>query len=232
MTVQGQLLDMLEAVAAALGDDLRARLVFIGGCSTALLISDDNILQDIRATDDVDLIVDLAGRVQWYQLVDMLQDRGFTISADEGPTCRLLLGDIKVDFMPLDGNILGFSNRWYKKAIATAIPHNLPSGLAINGITPPLFLATKLEAYIGRGNNDPLSSHDLEDILLIIDGREQLAAEVAIADADVRTFIAEQLASLKAHPDFEYLLYGNIKGPEGRVDIVSARLDAIVESGA
>tara|TARA_R110000850_G_C9904624_1_gene460097 strand:- start:952 stop:1215 length:264 start_codon:yes stop_codon:yes gene_type:complete len=79
---------MLEAVAAALGDDLRARLLFVGGCSTALLISDDNILQDIRATDDVDLIVDLAGRVQWYQLVDMLQDRGFTISADEGPTCR------------------------------------------------------------------------------------------------------------------------------------------------
>lgn len=122
MTVQGQLLDMLEAVAAALGDELRARLVFVGGCSTALLISDDNILEDIRATDDVDLIVDLAGRVQWYQLVEELQPRGFTISAEDGPTCRLLLGDLKVDFMPLDGNILGFSNRWYKKAIATAIP--------------------------------------------------------------------------------------------------------------
>jgi NADPH:quinone reductase-like Zn-dependent oxidoreductase len=109
VTVQGQLLDMLEAVAAALGDELRARLVFVGGCSTALLISDDNILEVIRATDQVDLIVDLVGRVQWYQLVEDLQ-AGFTISGEDGPTCRLLLGDLKVDFMPLDGNILGFSN--------------------------------------------------------------------------------------------------------------------------
>ena len=72
----------------------------------------------------------------------------------------------------------------------------------------------------------------MADILLIIDGREQLAADVAAADADIRTFIAEQLGSLRAHPDFEYLLHGNINGPEGRVDIVSARLDAVVTASA
>lgn len=33
MTIRGQLLRMLEAVAEALGDDLRERLVFVGGCS-------------------------------------------------------------------------------------------------------------------------------------------------------------------------------------------------------
>lgn len=36
MSVQGQLLEMLKAVAVALGDDLRERLVFVGGCTTAL----------------------------------------------------------------------------------------------------------------------------------------------------------------------------------------------------
>ena len=36
MTIQGQLKEMLKAVALALGDELRARLVFVGGCTTAL----------------------------------------------------------------------------------------------------------------------------------------------------------------------------------------------------
>lgn len=35
MTVQGQLKAMLKDVAETLGDELRARLVFVGGCTTA-----------------------------------------------------------------------------------------------------------------------------------------------------------------------------------------------------
>ncbi len=65
MTVQGQLKAMLKTVAVALGDDLRARLVFVGGCTTALYITDPITLEGIRATDDVDLIVDLAGFAEW-----------------------------------------------------------------------------------------------------------------------------------------------------------------------
>ncbi|MFC3530398.1 hypothetical protein ACFOMH_19700 [Paracoccus mangrovi] len=61
MTVQGQLLYMLETVAEAIGDDLRDRLVFVGGCTTALFITDPITLEDVRLTNDVDLIVDLAG---------------------------------------------------------------------------------------------------------------------------------------------------------------------------
>ncbi len=60
-TAKGQLFQMLETVAGALGSDLRKRLVFVGGCTTVLFITDDITLEDVRATDDVDLIVDLAG---------------------------------------------------------------------------------------------------------------------------------------------------------------------------
>ncbi len=59
MTVQGQLLYMLETVAEAIGDDLRDRLVFVGGCTTALFITDPITMEDVRLTNDVDLIVDL-----------------------------------------------------------------------------------------------------------------------------------------------------------------------------
>src|SRR5690606_12256145 len=101
-TVKGQLLHMLETVAEALGHDLRERLVFVGGCTTATFITDDIVLESVRATDDVDLIVDLVGQTQWARLQDELRRRGFTESPEDEVICRMRLGDLKVDFMPDD----------------------------------------------------------------------------------------------------------------------------------
>jgi len=103
----------------------------------------------------------------------------------------------------------------------------LPSGLSIKCLTPPLFIATKLEAYLGRGENDPLGSHDLEDILVVTDGREELVGEVLGADESLRRYIAEQITLLKNHRDFDGLVNGNVRGPEGRADIVRERLSAM-----
>jgi predicted nucleotidyltransferase len=229
-TVQGQLLGMLETVAKALGDDLRKRMVFVGGCTTALFITDEIVLESVRTTDDVDLIVDLVGRAQWAQLQDQLRQKGFTESPEDDVICRMRLGDLKVDFMPDDESILGFSNRWYANGIETAVTCSLTDALNIKRLTPELFVATKLEAYLGRGNDDPLGSRDLEDILLVVDGREELAAEIQHANDHVRRYIAEQFKVLLSHDDFDHFVEGNIKGPEGRVDIVRERIVAISRS--
>ncbi len=94
MTVQGQLKEMLKAVAFALGDELRARLVFVGGCTTALYITDPITLEGVRATDDIDLIVDLAGFAEWAVLLARLRERGFTEAADDNVICRVLGKDL------------------------------------------------------------------------------------------------------------------------------------------
>jgi hypothetical protein len=91
-------------------------------------------------------------------------------------------------------------------------------------------VATKLEAFLGRGNDDLLGSRDLEDILLVVDGREELVGEIQNADDDVRNYIAEQFEALLNHAEFEHFLQGNIGGPEGRVDIVRERFVAISQS--
>lgn len=231
MSLQGQLLKMLETVADALGDDLRQQMVFVGGCSTAVLITDEITLQEVRATDDVDLIVGLVGMAQWMQLQETLRKKGFTVSGEDDVICRMRLGNLKVDFMPDDPDILGFSNRWYKEGIYTAIKYVLPSGRVIKHLTPPLFLATKLEAYIGRGRNDPLGSHDLEDIINVVDGRPGILDEVRAVGDEVRGYLSEQFQALLQHPDFESFLYGNIRGPEGRAEIVHARVKAMAELG-
>lgn len=227
MTVQGQLKAMLKAVAVALGDDLRARLVFVGGCTTALYMTDPITLEGIRATDDVDLIVDLAGFAEWAALTDQLRARGFSESADDNVICRMKLGALKVDFMPDNEKILGFSNRWYAKGIETAVETELEERLVIRRLTPPLFIATKLEAYRGRGNNDLVSSRDAEDILSLVDGRQELFQDIAEIEPEIRNYIATQISALLGDPNFEHFLAGNIRGPVGRVDVVHDRLVAI-----
>lgn len=228
--VTGQLLQMLETVADALGSEFRERLVFVGGCTTALFITDAVTLEDVRATDDVDLIVDLAGYAAWTEMQKQLREKGFSESAEDEVICRMRLGELKVDFMPDDPDILGFSNRWYAKGIETAVLHSLTAEMEIKLLQPELFIATKLEAYMGRGGGDLIMSHDIEDILLVVDGREELITEIQNADKDIRDFIAKQFREIQQDYEFENFLTGNIRGPEGRVEIVRERFVAISAS--
>lgn len=66
--------------------------------------------------------------------------------------------------------VLGFHNQWYPLAVRSAERVRLPDGQEINLVSPPVFIASKIEAFKDRGNNDFLASHDLEDVISVIDG--------------------------------------------------------------
>lgn len=55
--------DMILAVAQAIGEDMRRQVAFVGGCTTGLLLTDDYTREQVRHTDDVDLIVHVVGPV-------------------------------------------------------------------------------------------------------------------------------------------------------------------------
>lgn len=155
---------MLLVVADALGEELLAQVVFVGGCTTGLLVTDEYTKEQIRYTDDVDLVVDIVGYAKWSQLQEKLRERGFREDPFDDVICRMLIGELKVDFMPVDQNVLGFSNRWYKEAVEMACQYQLTQNVTINLIRPEYFVATKLEAYLGRGNGDLLSSRDIDEV--------------------------------------------------------------------
>ncbi|MBX3519650.1 MAG: hypothetical protein KF835_06475 [Xanthobacteraceae bacterium] len=221
---------MLQAVAEALGNELRKRLVFVGGCTTALFVTDPIALEEVRATDDVDLIVDLVGSAQWAQLQEELRQKGFAEDPSDEVICRMRLQGLKVDFMPDDERILGFTNRWYARGIESAQNYPLTDKLHIKLLSPVLFLATKLEAYLGRGKNDLLGSRDAEDILLVVDGRQELVDEIQEADEDIQSYVAEQFRALLKHRDFDHFLVGNIRGSEDRIAVVKERFVTISNS--
>ena len=87
-------------------------MAFLGGAAVELLLTDP-AAPAVRATMDVDVIVEVAGRVEYYKLEGELRERGFSQRAGaEEPICRWHLGDLILDVMPTDPDVLGFSNRW------------------------------------------------------------------------------------------------------------------------
>lgn len=226
--IYSQLYGMLQKVAEALGEELLDKVVFVGGCTTGLLITDEVTKEAVRYTDDVDLIIDVFGYADWNEFQDKLKENGFTVSMEDNVICRMRLGELKVDFMPSDEKILGFSNRWYSQAIDTASQYALSDEINIQLISPPYFLATKLEAYNGRGNDDPIGSHDIEDILNIVDGREELIKEVNSESQELRQYISDQISKLMKNQGFEHAAQ-SVAGVSGREEVIFERLDALID---
>src|SRR5438105_8408166 len=146
-------LESLTSVARLLRPMLED-LVFVGGCTTALLITDP-AAAEVRPTYDVDSIAEIRSYAEYTAFSGRLRQLGFMEDQSEGsPICRWAHGEIRLDVMPTDERILGFSNRWYKLAMESAVRVQLADNLTIRVVTAPLFLGTKLEAFKGRGKND------------------------------------------------------------------------------
>jgi len=206
-------LAQLEAIASALGD-LLPHVTFVGGSTTVLLV-DESARFAVRQTDDVDVIIDVATLVEYNKFSRRLKERGFREDT-EGPVCRWLfetdVGNLKLDVMPISEKILGFSNRWYQAAIQEPTEVTLPSGIAIRVVSPAYFLATKFEAFQGRGKGD-FFSHDLEDIVFVLENRRGLINELMDCDHELKRYLAKQAAQL-LNDEFLNVLPGLLNNPE------------------
>jgi len=228
MTADDPNIHLVEILVSHLGD-LREEFVFVGGCATGLLIT-DTAGPVVRATKDVDVITEVATKGDYYALAERLREKGFTEDPSEGVICRWNVGGIQVDVMPTDEEILGFSNQWYQAAIDTAEERSLPSGECILVVSPPVFLATKLEAFYGRGQGDFGVSHDIEDIVTLIDGRPEIIAEVLNATEEIKGYLQEEFDSLLSDQDFVNSINWHLQGDsdsQGRSTTVIERLRAI-----
>jgi hypothetical protein len=100
----------------------------------------------------------------------------------------------------------------------------MPSGMKIRTAPPAYLLATKIEAFNGRGGEGFLGSRDFGDMIALIDGREELPGEVQGSAPELRAYIASELKRLSAYPRFREGVSGAL-----RADFASqARADAVV----
>jgi predicted nucleotidyltransferase len=202
---------ILSLAANALAE-LCESLVFVGGCTTGLLVTAVRA-QAIRATQDVDVIVQVATAREYHAMESAVAAHGFAhdVSPD-APICRWVRAGLVLDLMPSEPGVLGFHNRWYPLAMETSERVRLPDGREIRLISPPVFIATKMEAFHGRGNNDYLASHDLEDIITVVDGRSELITETRRTSEPLRQYLGEQLRALLESNDFLDAIPGHLPG--------------------
>jgi hypothetical protein len=186
--MSGNSIDMLMAVARVL-NRLPQPVVYTGGATISLYL-DALSARDMRPTDDVDCVVEVTSQREYYQLSATLRDLGLSEDTSPGaPLCRWLCEGIKLDVMPVDPQILGFGNRWYERGVADAIDFILPNGIEIKIFTLAYLLASKIEAFGSRGRDRYYFSKDFEDIVTLFNGCQNLIAEIAASEVEVRTFI-------------------------------------------
>jgi predicted nucleotidyltransferase len=218
-------LGLLTAMAHAMGP-LCEQVVFVGGCATGLLVNDAGLM-DVRPTEDVDAIVEVASLAAYHRLAEQLMQRGFKQTmADNTPPFRWFWNRMQLDLVPLDEKVLGFANPWYRVGYEGALKVELAGGLQVRHLSAPHFLATKFEAFKDRGKNDVYFSHDLEDIMTVMEGRSTVVHEMAAAHEAVRNHVGQSVAMLLAMPRFHNALPGLLSDPE-REPAVKARLTQI-----
>lgn len=229
-----QNLEMLERTLERLGS-LVDEVVFVGGAAVDLWITDE-AAPEFRLTEDIDVVVEIVALPDYYRLEERLREAGFENDQESGVICRFLYPDprLVLDVMPTEASILGLPNEWLRRAFPNAVDFELPSGREIRVIPPPYLLATKLEAFGTRGEGDFYGSRDFGDVIVLIDGREELGAEMAAAPADLRRYVAEQFSELARHELFDNGVEGALpmspETPERVAQVVRPRIERLAES--
>lgn len=179
-------------------------MVFIGGA--VISFTDDPAAEEIRPTADIDMTINLANYAEWAQMQERLAELEFYPDPQGQSICSYKFQNIAIDIMPADDSSIGVSNIWYKPCFKYLQQIKLEDGTKINILPSPYFLATKLEAFKDRGQNDFYSSHDFEDIIYLIDNRTTIVEEIVAADTNVHKYIKEELTKIKNHPQADEIL--------------------------
>ena len=193
---------MLTVVVNGLGE-MKNEVVFVGG-SVAELYADDPASSDIRATLDIDCVIEISSRMRYNELEERLRAKGFRNDMTQGaPICRWLYKRVIVDVMPIDENILGFTNQWYKGGIEHKTICILQNDTEIFIFPTPYYLGTKFEAVLSRGGDDLRTSHDFEDIIYILDNVTNIVEQILNTEESLKKYLIDQFEILLCNPNIE-----------------------------
>jgi len=184
-------IEMLQTIASGL-EELKDQVVFVGG-ATAELYVDNPAASDIRPTIDIDCIIEVSTKSKYYEFERKLETKGFSHDTSSGaPICRWVYRNVIVDVMPLEEDILGFSNVWYKEGFNKKINTKLPDNTDIFIFPLEYYLTAKFEAHSGRGGTDLRQSRDFEDIIYLLDNCTHLIDTLTKSEESVNEYLKKK----------------------------------------
>jgi predicted nucleotidyltransferase len=200
-------LEVIRRISLALGE-MNERVSFVGGATIGLYINDP-AAEDVRATKDVDITVEIASLGELESIREELVQKGFTQSPEDDVICRFRFDNIKVDVMSTKEVGWAPANPWFSQGFAHRETVKIGDQM-IQLLPLPYFIASKFAAYIGRGGKDPRTSHDFEDIVYVIDNRTDIVAQIDKAPMDVKHYLMEQLKIILNHNAMQEAILGNL----------------------
>lgn len=217
---------VVAEVAEAL-KEIKEQIVFVGGAVISLY-TDDPAADEIRPTQDVDMTLNIVNLSHWQEVQEQLSKLGFHPDPNGHAICSYKYKDIPVDIMATESGPMGPTNRWYKigfKNLWTA--HAKDQKVKI--LSAACFIATKFEAYNNRGL-DYRTSHDIEDIIYVLDNRVNIVEEINNEEPSVRSFIKEQIENIQAKGLLTEVLMAHIHPLmlEERISIVEEKINDIL----
>lgn len=199
----------IKSVYSAL-DDLKDSVVFVGG-ATVSIYADRPDQVDVRPTEDIDVLIEIGTYAEYAKVQEKLASLHFNLDAESRVICRYKYQGLTVDIMPTEETVLGFKNRWYKEGFANIIRYPVDERTEVNIFSAPYFLASKIEAFKGRGNNDGRTSSDFEDIVFVLDNRKEIWSELKNANEEVRKYLKNEFTKLLANPYLEEWLSAHLE---------------------
>lgn len=190
----------IKAVYNALGS-LQNRVIFVGGATASLYV--DRMAEEVRPTNDVDIVVELWAYKDYAAIEEQLRLMGFENDVKSGVICRYKVQGIIVDIMPTGENVLNFSNRWYPEGFTNAINYSIDNEVTIKIFDINHFIASKLEAFKNRGKKDGRTSSDFEDIIYVLANRRSVWEDMGTAKTDVNAYLKNEFKALIENPYFE-----------------------------
>lgn len=219
------------AVVAEIAEALKNykdKMVFVGGAVVSLY-TDDPAADEIRPTADVDMTLNVVNLGDWASIQEDLSQLGFHPDPFGHAICSYKYKDIPVDIMAAEEGPFGPSNRWYKIGFSDLWRVKVKTQ-EINILKAPCYLATKFEAFNNRGN-DYRTSHDMEDIVYILDNRIDIVTEIEQTDKRIRQFLINQLITIIEKGMLDEVLMAHIHPlmVDERKPIVIEKISAIVK---
>jgi predicted nucleotidyltransferase len=190
--------------------ELKETVVFVGG-ATVSLYADKPEQTDVRPTNDIDVLLEIASYNEFAKLQEKLSAIGFNVDPDAKIICRYKYEGLIVDIMPTDESVLGFTNKWYKVGFSKTVTYPIDDQTVVNIFTPPYFVASKFEAFNGRGKNDGRTSRDFEDIVYVLDNRKSIWQELRDCDQELLAYLKEQSACLLENKHIEEWISAHIE---------------------
>ncbi len=213
----------IKGVYNALGE-LRDTVAFVGG-ATVSLYTDRPDQADVRPTDDIDVLIEIGTYIEYTKIQARLSELNFHPDQESKVICRYKYQGLIVDIMPTDESVLGFSNKWYKEGFANLHRYRIDEITEVNIFSAPYFIASKIEAFKGRGHNDGRFSQDFEDIVFVLDNRKNIWDEFKATSNDLSSYLKVEFSTLLNNPNFDEWLSAHME-----YATATARANMIIKS--